>query len=431
MSWSTIAPPGSGAPSASGPSQPGWLPLSRALALGFAALLPQLALADALSEWNDAALAAALAARQLPFVQTRTMALVDVAMFDAANGVESRYEPYVLREGPVSGASEEAAASAAGHAVLVALFPDGRAAWDQLLASSLARVPDERARARGVALGEHAAAALLALRAGDGADAPNAYRPITRPGHYVPTALPVGSTWGKVRPWVLDACDQFRPPPPPALDGETWRTDYEEIRRIGERASSTRSASQTEAAKFWTMTGPAAQWPVIRALAAAPGRSLVQNARLFALAAMAVADSYIAVFDAKYAYLYWRPVTAIRNGGGVREPVAGEATWEPLVDTPMHPEYPCAHCINSGAVAAVLEAEFGTARRTSPIEMSSATAPGVKHRWSTIREWQEEVSNARIWGGVHYRNSTEVGTGMGRKIGEWAVLQRLRPVALP
>lgn len=381
--------------------------------------------ADVLWEWNDAALGAAVAAKQLPFAQTRTMAMLNVAMFDAVNGVEPRYEPYALREAPARDASVEAAAAAAGRAVLASLFPDQARAWDQLYATSLAHVTDAKARDRGVAVGERAAAAVLALRANDGAEGPNPYRPFTQPGRYVPTALPVGSTWMRVKPWALKSCDQFRPAPPPGLDDTVWRRDYEEIRAVGGRASASRTPQQTEAARFWTMTGPAAQWPVIRSLATAPGRTLSQNTHLLAVASMAVADSYIAVFDAKYAYGFWRPVTAIRNGGGKREPLPDEATWEPLVDTPMHPEYPCAHCINAGATAAVLEAEFGKGP-VPPIEMTSATAPGVRHRWTSVREWQDEVSNARIWGGIHYRNSTEVGTAMGLKIGEWAT-RRLAP----
>ncbi|HYQ82004.1 MAG TPA: vanadium-dependent haloperoxidase, partial [Anaeromyxobacteraceae bacterium] len=387
-----------------------------------------LARADVLWEWNDAALAAVVGTKQLAYVQTRTMTLLDVAMYDAVNAVERRYQPHAFRAEPVPGASAEAAAAAAARAVLAALLPEQRGTWDQLYATSLARVADAQARERGASVGERAAAAVLALRANDGADAPNSYRPVTPPGRYLPTALAVGSTWMKVKPWALDSCDQFRPPAPPSLDSPIWQRDYDEIRAVGARSSAARSASQTEAARFWIMTGPAAQWPVIRALSAAPGRTLVQNARLLALASMAVADAYTAVFDAKYQYLFWRPVTAIRNGGGGREPLADEAIWEPLVDTPMHPEYPCAHCITAGAAAAVLEADFG-AGGVPPIEMTSLSAPGVTHRWTTVRAWQEEVSNARVWGGIHYRNSTEVGTAVGRKIGEWVLQKQLQPLA--
>jgi hypothetical protein len=397
-----------------------WSPLAVGLVAALALLAaPGAALADVIWEWNDATLQAVVAAKQLPYQQARTMALLNVAMFEAVNAVEPRYQPYLAQEGTASGDSAEAAAAAAGRAVLTGLFPDRKSDWDRLATVALDKVADPRARERGVAIGERAAAALLAHRAADGAAAPNAYRPVTPPGRYVPTALPVGSTWGRVTPWAMKASDQLRPAPPPALDGPTWRRDYDEVRAVGGKASAVRTASQAEAARFWIVTGPVAQWPLLRALAASPGRTLAQNARLLAVASMAIADAYIAIFDAKYAYLFWRPITAIRNGGGLHEPLAEEATWEPLIETPMHPEYPCAHCINAGAVAAVLEAEFGDGPLPG-LEMTSASAPGVVHRWATVREWLDEVANARIWGGIHYRSSTEVGTAMGRRIGELA-----------
>jgi hypothetical protein len=397
------------------------------LALGLALSLPRQASADPLWEWNDAAVAATVAARQPPFVATRVMAILDVAMFDAVNAVERRYAAYALREEASPRASPEAAAAAAGCAVLTALSPDQAEAWDALLGNSLLRITDPQARDEGIAVGKRAAAAVLALRAGDGADLPGTYRPSTPPGRYVPTVEPIGSSWMMVRPWVLASGDQFRPPPAPAVESDLWKRDFDEISKLGGKSSASRTAAQTEAARFWAMTGPAAQWPVARALTAAPGRTLAQNTRVLAQMAMAVADAYVAVFDAKYAYLFWRPITAIRSGGGSRQPLPSEVTWEPLVETPMHPEYPCAHCITSAAAAAVLEAEFGAGGLSPPIEMSSATAPGVKHRWTTLRAWQEEVSNARIWGGIHYRNSVEVGTAMGHRIGEWTVAKYLLP----
>jgi hypothetical protein len=355
------------------------------------------------------------------------MATLDVAMFDAVDAVEPRYRPYAWSEQPVAGASAEAAAAGAAHAVLAALFPDHAESWDRLLATSLARVPAGEERDRGVALGERAAAAILALRADDGSKAVNTYRPVTAPGRYVPTALPVSTGWGGVKPWAMERCDQFHPAPPPAIGSPTWLRDYQEILAVGGRSSASRSASQTEAARFWVMAGPQALWPVIRSLLAAPGRSLIEDAHLLATAAIAIADAHVAVFEAKYAYLFWRPITSVRNGGGLHQPTAEEAAWEPLLETPLHPEYPCAHCITSAALVAVLEAEFGTGP-VPAITMTSSSAPGVTHRWTTIREYQDEVSSARVWGGIHYRNSTEVGVSMGRQVAALA-LARLPPRA--
>jgi hypothetical protein len=185
-----------------------------------------------------------------------------------------------------------------------------------------------------------------------------------------------------------------------------------------------RSPEQTDIARFWSIVGPASWDPVLRGVAAAPGRTVAQNARLFALAEMAAADAYIAVFDAKYTYNLWRPITAIRNGDMYgMSPIPD---WEPLIDTPMHPEYPCAHCITSAAIAAVLEAELGP--RFPEVTMTSPTAPGVTRRWTTAKAFTDEVSAARIYGGIHYRTSTVVGQAMGRQIGELAVRDYLKPM---
>jgi hypothetical protein len=227
-----------------------------------------------------------------------------------------------------------------------------------------------------------------------------------------------------VSPWLLDG-SQFRPGPPPPLASPEWARDYNEIKEAGGKKSATRTAEHTEIGRFWAMTGPGAWEPIVRQLAAIPGRTLLQNARLFALVEMAGADAYVSVFDAKYAFNFWRPVTAIRNGDldGNGETMRA-ADWEPLIDTPMHPEYPCAHCITSQAVATVLEAEFGSA--PVPLSMTSSTAPGVTHKCSSIQEWADEISCARIYAGVHYRNSTVVGQAMGKKIGELAEKTYLR-----
>ena len=388
-------------------------------------VVPVVASGDAITEWNEKALAAATQAKQLPFVATRTMATVHTAMFDAVNSVEGGYAPYKVKVSAPSGSSSEAAGVAAAHAVLLKLFPDQSASLDAAYAASLSKIPDGNGKTTGIAVGEEVAAKTLALRASDGADVANTYRPVTAPGVYITTALPVGSQWGNVTPWVMERGSQFRPSAPPKLTTQQWTDDYNEIKDLGGKKSARRTAAQTDIARFWTMTGPGAWEPIVRQLAATPGRSLIQNARLFALVEMAGADAYISVFDAKYTFQFWRPVTAIRNGdmdgndATTRDPV-----WEPLVDTPLHPEFPCAHCITSAAAAAVLESEFG-AGPLPVLTMTSSTAPGVTGKWNTIKEWTEEISLARIYGGIHYRNSTVVGREMGKKIGERAVQQYL------
>ena len=383
--------------------------------------------ADVVIDWNQKANAAVLEAKVYPFAGTRVMAIVHTAMFDAINSIEGQYTPYKFKVSAPAGSSPEAAGNAAAHATLVALFPEQKAALDRAYQDSLAQIPDGAGKTAGIAVGEDVAAKVLKSRAGDGADAPNTYRPVTSPGVYIMTTLPVGSQWGNVTPWVMEKGSQFHPPPPPALSSPQWAADYNEVKDLGGKKSTRRTPEQTEMARFWTITGTQSFDPIVRQLAGTSGRSLSQNARLFALVEMAVADSYIAVFEAKYAYNFWRPVTAIRNGDiDGNDATERDAAWEPLVDTPLHPEYPCAHCINSGAARSVLEAEFGTG--PNPLSMTSATAPGAVHKWPNIEAYAEEVSVARIYGGLHYRNSTVVGKAMGKKIGELAYQNYLKPV---
>jgi len=397
--------------------------------LGLAFTLSAVSTADVVTDWDQKTEASIAEGKQLPFVGTRTMAIVHVAMFDAINSIEGRYTPYKFKVTAPSGSSPEAAGVAAAHATLVKLFPEQKTALDKAYADSLAQIADGPGKTAGISVGEEVAAKVLAWRATDGADAANTYRPVTSPGAYIMTTLPVGSHWGAVTPWLMERGSQFRPGAPPPLTSPEWASDYNEIKELGGKKSAKRSNEQTDIARFWTITGPQSWGPIVRQLAGAPGRTLSQNARLFALVEMATADSYIAVFDAKYTFNFWRPITAIRNGDlDGNDATARDAGWEPLVDTPLHPEYPCAHCINSRAARAVLEAEFGTGAVSSTLTMTSPTAPGVVRKWSSIGDYAEEVSVARIYGGLHYRNSTVVGKAMGKKIGDLAVQNYLKPV---
>jgi hypothetical protein len=388
--------------------------------------VPAASAADVVTEWNQKAGAAVAESKLYPFAGTRATSMVQVAVFDAINSIEGRYSPYKVKVSAPAGSSAEAAGVAAAHAVLVKLFPEQKASLDVAYAASLAQIPEGGGKTAGIEVGEEVAGKILALRASDGSGAPNNYRPITAPGVYVPTTLPIASQWGNVTPWVMERGSQFRPAAPPDLKSAEWARDYDEVKDLGGKKSTVRTAEQTETARFWLITGPQSWDPLVRQLAAAPGRSLIENARLFALVEMAAADAYIAVFDGKYAFNLWRPITAIRNGDRDGNDATGrDAGWEPLIDTPLHPEYPCAHCITSAAVRMVLESEFGTGAVS--LSMTSSAVPGVTHKWASIEEWANEVSVARIYGGIHYRNSTVVGKDMGKKIGELAVRNYLKP----
>jgi hypothetical protein len=228
--------------------------------------------------------------------------------------------------------------------------------------------------------------------------------------------IPVFSQWAKRKPWLMAGAGQFRPGPPPSLKSEQWARDYNEIREMGARTGSRRSAEQSDIARFWEATAPSIFHGVVRSVANLPGRDLMQNARLFAAVTQASDDAVIAVFDAKYHYGFWRPLTAIRNGDiDGNEATERVAAWTPFIDTPMHPEFPCAHCIVASAVGNVLRAEIGAA---SPprLSTSSPSANGAVRSWGNVDDFIHEVSEARIYGGVHYRNSTDVAMAMGRQV---------------
>ena len=396
-----------------------------------AALLILLGIAGAspaaaqVSDWIDRAVGSGYRATVPPTLMSRNVALVAVAMFDAANATAPRFVPYRPHAPAPPGASAEAAAAAAAHYILVRCYPDQAKGLDSALQVSLGAVGDAAARAAGVRLGEAVAAGLWEERKGDGADAPNAYRPPTAPGAYIPTTLPVGSSWGAVRPFVLQSGNQFRPAAPYALTSPQWAADYNEVRRLGAKSGSDRTPEQTEIARFWELTGPATYLPVARHLAAGRRLDALETARAYALAALTANEALVAVFDAKYAYGFWRPVTAIRNGDQDNNPATERnPTWEPFITTPLHPEYPCAHCITQAAVAAVLGAAYGD---TLTFGLTSVTAPGVTRRYTKLSDYAAEVINARVYDGVHYRTSGDVGADMGRKIGAYVAERALRP----
>jgi hypothetical protein len=353
-----------------------------------------------------------------PPITVRMMAIVQVSVFEAVNAVTGRYPPQRAKLAPAPGASVEAAVAAATRTALSKLMPAQQAAIDADYQTLLASVSDGPAKAAGIALGEQAATAIVALCADDGVAAPDVYRPHTTAGVYVPTVGLAVPHWGKRRPWVLPRGDHFRPGPPPALTSDLWARDYNEIKAVGGKASTQRTPEQTAIAKFWEATAPAVYWPVARSVAGMPGRDVTDNARLFAVAAMAMDDGLIAVFDAKYTYNLWRPVTAIRNGDlDGNNATDRDPGWTPFIETPLHPEYPCAHCIVSASLGAVLAAEIGSGP-TPRLSSSSSTAGGAVRTWTSVDEFTKEVADARIYDGVHYRTSTEVGSAMGKKIGE-------------
>jgi hypothetical protein len=383
--------------------------------------------ADVIMDWNAKADAIAMQKQIPPVPHARALSMMHVSMFEAVNAVERKYTPYRLALAADRTTSKDAAAATAAYDILLSIYPDQKGDLDAALATSLSGIADADAKTKGIALGKNAAAGIIAVRANDASMARETYRPHTTPGVYVPTVVPVFTTVGAAMPWVMTSTSQFRPPPPPALDSETWTRDLNEIREIGGLHSNKRTAEQTTIGRFWFLTGARTYNPIVRHVAVARKMDVVDSARLFALVSMAGHDAVIAVFDAKYAYNLWRPVTAIRNADITNnQATPRDESWLPLGETPMHPEYPCAHCITSSAIAAVLQGAAGD--DVGEFSLTSPTAPGVTRKWTRLQDYSDEVANARIYAGFHYRFSTHVGKDMGKKIGELTVATQLRGV---
>lgn len=402
------------------------LGLAVAAALAFA---PPSARADVVIDWNKTSIEVLRAARITSAPWWRALAMVHVSMSDAINTVQNRYTRVIATEPLQPGASAEAAAVSAARSVLLHLAPAQKAMIEEAFAAYLKTIPDGPAKAAGIALGEKIAAAVAADRAADGTAVPDTYRPVTTPGVWVPTTLPVFTQFAHAKPWVLKSADQFRPGPPPALTSAIYARDFNETKNLGGAKSTARKAEQTAAVKFWGTPNLGASWQsTARQLAEAKKLDLADTARLFALLEMAVANSFIADWDAKFTYNFWRPITAIRNGdldgndGTEREP-----GWTPLNATPMHPEYPSQAAIGAGVAVAILESVFGPSQGVT-IVASDVADPKVQRRFKSVAELGEEHRNVRVWGGIHFRSSLEVGEGMGRKIAAYMIENALKPV---
>lgn len=409
------------------PCSPRWSLAIRAVVVGAMLTGPAAqARADVIADWYEKAITAGYEAGLATPLHIRHMAIVTRAMFDAVNTITPRYGPYRPQSPASAGASPDAAAVAAAHYLLVRMYANQASELDAAYRASLHALPEGPNKAAGIELGERTAAALLAERANDGSAAPNTYRPFTGAGKYVPTVFPVAPNWGSLTPFALEAGNQFRPGAPYALTSTEWANDFNEVKKMGAKSNAGRTVEQTDVARFWELTGPGTYGPAVQQLVESKKLDIVDRARVFALVEAAAADSMIAVLDAKYAYGFWRPVTAIRNGDlDGSDATERDPAWEPLIPTPMHPEYPCAHCISQSAVASVLEALWGSS--ITPFTLTSPTAPGVTRRFTRLSDYVDEVVNARVWDGVHYRTSGEVGASMGRQIGAYVVEHSLKP----
>jgi len=368
--------------------------------------------ADTLADWADKTTEIATDGPNT----IRTLALAQNAVYEAVNAITSRYPRDRVDLGAAQGASIDAAIAAASRTVLLHEAPALKAQTDGAYDKALHAMPDDDARMRGVNIGVRAAEDVLAKHTDDLGN-PEPYRPVTTPGVYVVTTFPLGVAVAQHKPWFLKGAAQFRPGPPPALKSAVWARDYNETKTLGAANSTARTPEQTDIARFWATALPDVHIGVVSSVARAPGREVTRNARLYAAVTAALNDTEIAVFDSKYYFNFWRPITAIRNGD--RDDNAAterDPGWLPLIVTPIQPEYPCAHCMIAATIAAIIRLDVGK-EPLPTLSTISNTLPGVTRRWTRTEEVVQEVSNARIWDGVHYRNSAEVGARMGEQVG--------------
>jgi hypothetical protein len=403
--------------------------LARIAAIGASiALLTGAVRADIITDWNIKTLELTQATQTSTSAQARTLAMVHVAMSDAINSVRGRFTRYNATVAVIPSASAEAAAASAARKVLTELFANQRTNIDEAYAVSIKSIPEGESKTQGVMLGEQVGTVILAERANDGTDMPDTYRPLTRPGVWVPTTPPVTEQYARAKPWVLKSADQFRPGPPPELSSPLYARDYNETKSLGGAKSTARTAEQTALVRFWPTPRLALGWQAAaRQLAVARELPLDECARFFALLNMASANSFITDWDAKFTYNFWRPVTAIRNGDqDGNDATDRDATWTPLVPTPMHPEYPSQAAISAGVMMGVMEALFGP-NPALPITIADPTDAKQTRTLSSIAQMAEEHNNVRVWGGIHFRNSLVVATEMGRKIAAYMVENAIKP----
>ena len=387
-------------------------------------------------DWNEVALRTTAAAVFDPPLEARNLAIVHVAIFDAVNAITGEDEPYGTTRKAGPGVLPPAAAAAAAHRVLVRLYPAQQADLDVAYTRSLASLSGGSEQRAGVALGEKVAEGVLALRASDGAGpaattSPPSSSATTGSTAWVPTppgflaALDPG--WGMVTPFVLHSGAQFRPDPPPAPGSEEYSRDFMEIKEIGSAGSTSRSQAQTDVARMWIATGPQNWNPIARQVAIARRLSLSKNARVFALLSLAGADAFIAAWDAKFTWNQWRPVTAIRSASGARPGGStGDSAWTPLLTTPPFPDYIAGHTTYGGAAERVLEHLFGR-RPGIALQLRSATGRGVVKSYDTFAQISEDIVDARVWGGIHWRTSCLRGRAVGQQVGDYVVDHALLP----
>jgi hypothetical protein len=386
-------------------------------------------------QWNEIAVEAVGATP--PFPSTRAMATVQVAVFEAVNAVTHEYTPYLGGLSAPEGASADAAVVAAAHDTLLWLFPAQQAFLDGKQADSLAAIPDGPAKDDGIAVGRAAAAAMIANRTGDGAAPPQFHTPASAsPYEWQATpscaSAPANNRglffhWQLVKPFGVQSSAQFRAPRPPSVVGRRYARDFDEVSAVGDAGSAERPPDRADVALFFAAQPPHRGWNMVaRQLAAARRHDATKTARTLAVMNMALSDVHITVFESKYFYKTWRPETAIRlaDEDGNRR-TGANPSYTPFVTTPCFPGYPSAHGAGGGAARVVLQRAYG--RKGHHLTLTDAGAPGTLLHYTDLRDITDDVSDARVFGGIHFRYDQAAGDRMGEEVGRWVDDRLLLP----
>jgi hypothetical protein len=358
-------------------------------------------------------------------------AYVHLAVYDAVNAIDHRFQPYLFTTNSPAGANKDAAAVAAAHRILVQYFPSDQASLDAQYASSLAGIPDTPANiSAGVTVGEASAQTLIAARANDGLLANVPYNPPVGPGYWLPTPPayaphPLTPWLGQMVPFTMTSAAQFLPDEgPTALNSQQWIEDYNQVKSLGALNSTVRTPQQTEIGLFWTEHTGKQYARAFRTLATQKGLDTSDTARLMAMLWAGYADAGIGGWNAKLFFSFWRPVTATRAGGG-NPALTADPSWLPLANTPNHPEYPAAHGFVTGAVSTILAGYFGTPNVTFSVD---SRVTNTTHYFTSTTDLMQEVEMARIYAGFHYHHSVIEGKVLGQNVAHQLMQQYFRPV---
>ncbi len=412
--------------------------ISGSLCVLVLAVLAVSAKADVVSDWNTIAVNTAVANKQNPFAQTRYAAIVQLAVFDAVNATTGEYQPYLKTITASPGASPEAAAIEAAYEVLSNYFPASQANLNAAYISWLATIPDGPAKTAGIATGHAAASAMVALRANDGSS-PSQFKvpgpPV--PGEWQATAscpivngmaVGIAYQWQNVTPFGIPSAADFLLGAPPLLGSNAYTKAYNEVMTVGSINSTERPPDRANVALFYAASSPTQVFnQAAQQVALEQGRSLSENARALALVNMAMSDSLVASFLNKYHYNFWRPETAIQAGDTDGNPdTAGDPTWAPFIVTPCFPSYPSNHGSAGNGAAEVLRRIYGEAGHA--ITLTNPAVPTIVLQYSSFKQITDDISDARVYGGIHFRTDQEAGADLGRAVGTAVYKNNLRPM---